>query len=113
MSLAGTFFSDRASMAGKVAVVTGAASGICLEFARRCVVDYGMTCIMGDVGGDALAAAAAELTSAADGGSALAVPTDVRKRDDIEALLAAAQGASSSGCVDAALFNAGVRIHHF
>ena len=111
MSLAGTFFSDRASMAGKVAMVTGAASGIGLEFARRCCADFGMHVVMGDVDGEALERAAAELqlTAAAKGeGSALAVTTDVRKREDIEALLAAARSATPEGCVDAALFNAGV-----
>lgn len=107
MALAGTFFADRGSMEGKVAVVTGAASGIGLEFARRCVADFGMHVVMADIDGEALAREAARL-SGGGGGAATAVTTDVRKRGDIERLLAAAQRAARDGCVSAVLLNAGV-----
>eukprot|EP01046_Picozoa_sp_COSAG06_P044333 COSAG06_NODE_5958_length_3184_cov_1.579903_1_plen_144_part_10 len=113
MALAGAFFADRASMEGKVAVVTGAASGIGLEFARRCAVEYGMHVAMADIDAVELAREAEQLSAsaAASGGSATAVPTDVRLREDIEHLLSVAQslgGEAGAGCVDAALFNAGV-----
>jgi len=113
MALAGAFFADRASMEGKVAVVTGAASGIGLEFATRCAVEYGMHVAMADIDAVELAREAEQLSAsaAASGGSATAVPTDVRLREDIEHLLSVAQslgGEVGAGCVDAALFNAGV-----
>ena len=79
-----------------------------LEFARRCALDFGMQVFMGDVDAAALSREAGLLAAAADGGGdATAVPTDVRKREDVVRLLEAAQ-AAGYGCVDAALFNAGV-----
>ena len=106
-ALAGAFFAEGVDMEGKVAVVTGAASGIGLEFARRCCTDFGMHVVMADVDAGELAAQAQALTAAGPG-AATAVPTDVRQRPDIEALLAAAQAATPSGCIDAVLLNAGV-----
>jgi NAD(P)-dependent dehydrogenase (short-subunit alcohol dehydrogenase family) len=58
--------------AGKVAVITGGASGIGLATARRFVAE-GARVVIGDVNADALAAAETEL-----GASAAAVPCDVR-----------------------------------
>ena len=101
--LAGTFFADRASMVGKVAVVTGAGSGIGLELARRCALTFGMTVVMGDVDAEALAREAARL-----GPAAVPVVADVRRRADSLRLLEAARRASSSGRVDCAFLNAGV-----
>ena len=69
---------------GKVAVVTGAASGIGLSIARRCARE-GMKVVLADIMPDALAAAEAELKPL--GGNALAVRTDVSKRSDVEQLM--------------------------
>ncbi|MDG2277020.1 MAG: SDR family NAD(P)-dependent oxidoreductase [Pseudomonadales bacterium] len=101
--LAGTFFKTVSSMEGKLAVVTGAASGIGLEFSRRCVLDYGMRVVMADIETEQVKAEAAQL-----GALATAVSTDVRKRSDVEALLAVAQSCAMNGSVDVAFFNAGV-----
>lgn len=106
-TLAGSFFGAAADMAGKVAVVTGSASGIGLEFASRCCSEFNMHVVMADVDATELVARAAELTAAGPG-VATAVPSDVRHRADIEALLAAGQSATPSGCVDVVLLNAGV-----
>jgi NAD(P)-dependent dehydrogenase (short-subunit alcohol dehydrogenase family) len=70
-------------LAGKVAVVTGAASGI-----GRALVDRfaraGMKLVLADVEETALAAAAGELAAA--GAEVLAVPTDVSRAEDVDAL---------------------------
>ena len=68
---------------GKVAVVTGAASGIGRALARRFVAE-GMRVAVADVDSGALGSTAAELRSA--GGDVLVVPTDVtdpRAVDDL------------------------------
>ena len=106
-ALAGAFFADGVDMAGKVAVVTGAASGIGLEFARRCCAVYAMHVVMADVDADELSARAKELTLAGPG-TATAVPTDVRRRAEVATLLSLAKSATISGCIDVVLLNAGV-----
>lgn len=68
---------------GKVAVVTGAASGIGLGLARR-FASEGMKVVLADVEEPALKAAADEL--AADGADVLAVPTDVSDHDAVHGL---------------------------
>src|SRR5262249_13950090 len=65
------------SFAGKVAVVTGAASGIGKALATR-FGDEGMRVVMADVERPVLEAAAAELGERIGAGNVLAVPTDVR-----------------------------------
>ena len=111
--LAGTFFANRSSMEGKVAVVTGAASGIGLEFSKRLVTDYGMTVLMADVDKEALARAWDQLSrntserNTGKSGKAIMFPMNVRKRADFVRLLDLAQQ-QNDGSVDVCLFNAGV-----
>lgn len=68
---------------GKVAVITGAASGIGKSMAERCVQE-GMKVVLADIGEAELAMTEAELKAA--GGMVLALRTDVSKRGDMEAL---------------------------
>ena len=70
----------------KVAVVTGAASGIGFGLARRFASD-GMKVVMADVEEPALKSAADELES--DGAEVLPVVTDVSDHDAVQALAAA------------------------
>ena len=68
---------------GKVAVITGAASGIGRGLAERCASE-GMKVALADVEEASLAKAEGELKAA--GGTVLAVKTDVSKRGDVEEL---------------------------
>jgi len=70
----------------KVAVVTGAASGIGFGFAQRFAAE-GMKVVMADVEEPALKSAADELES--DGAEVLAVVTDVSDHDAVQSLAAA------------------------
>lgn len=88
---------------GKVAVVTGAASGIGLGLARRCVRE-GMRVVLADVEQNALEQAEKEL--AAMGGTVLAVLTDVAKAEQVEAL--ARKTMEAFGAVHLLCNNAGV-----
>lgn len=69
--------------AGKVAVVTGGASGIGLAMARRFAAE-GMKLALADIEEDALAPAAGALR--ADGAEVLAVPTDAGDAASMDAL---------------------------
>lgn len=71
---------------GRTAVITGAASGLGLETARL-AAERGMNVVMADVQGDALEAAAADVSAL--GAAVLSVRTDVRRSSDVEALAAA------------------------
>ena len=82
------------------AVITGAASGIGAGLARE-AVRRGMTVVLADWDGDALAALAQEL-----GDQAHAYPTDVRDPAALEALAEAAF--AQHGGVDLLFNNAGV-----
>jgi len=75
---------DRDRFAGKVAAVTGAASGIGLAITRQLVAE-GASVAAGDVNLEGLDGVAAEL-----GGRCRAVPCDVTKEADIERLTATA-----------------------
>ena len=84
---------------GKVAVVTGGASGIGLATARRFVAE-GARVVIGDLNTDALATVEAELGDAAIGQRA-----DVSDEADVEALVATAE--DRFGAVHLAFANAG------
>ena len=92
---------------GRVAVVTGAASGIGLGLSARFAAE-GMSVVMADVEEPALAKAAAGLAAgaAAAGGAVLPVVTDVSDRAAVDALRDAAL--SAFGAVHVGCNNAGV-----
>ena len=73
---------------GKVAVVTGAASGIGLALARRFLA-AGASVALADVEAGPLADRARELADEHGADRVLGVPTDVREADAVEALAAA------------------------
>ena len=87
----------------KVAVITGAASGIGRAIAERCV-RAGMKVVLADVHEADLNRTETELKSA--GGTVLAVRTDVAKRSDVELL--ARQALDTFGQVHLLFNNAGV-----
>lgn len=87
----------------KVAVVTGAASGIGFALAER-FAHEGMKVVLADVEVDALARAEAELRGR--GATVLAVRTDVRQASEVEAL--AEQTLAAFGRVHVVCNNAGV-----
>lgn len=88
---------------GKVAVITGAASGIGRGIAERCV-SAGMKVVLADVDEAGLSKAETELKSL--GGSVVGVRTDVSKRSDVELL--ARQALDAFGQVHLLFNNAGV-----
>jgi NAD(P)-dependent dehydrogenase (short-subunit alcohol dehydrogenase family) len=88
---------------GRVAVVTGAASGIGQALARR-FAQEGMRVVLADVERDALARARDELL--ATGAEAIGVPTDVTQPDQVQALAEATLDAF--GKVHVVCNNAGV-----
>src|SRR5215467_3438994 len=87
----------------KVAVITGAASGIGRGLAERCV-RAGMKVVLADINEADLAKAGTELKTA--GGTVLAVKTDVSKRSDVELL--ARRALDAFGQVHLLFNNAGV-----
>lgn len=88
---------------GKVAVITGAASGIGRGIAEKCV-RVGMKVVLADIEERALRNTEAELK--AMGGTVLCVRTDVSSRTDVEALACA--GFDTFGNVHLLFNNAGV-----
>ena len=88
---------------GKVAVITGAASGLGLEFANRAAA-LGMQLVLADVDQDGLDKARAEL--AGGGATVLAMQCDVRKGVQVQALADAAM--AQFGAVHLVFNNAGV-----
>lgn len=87
----------------KVAVITGAASGIGRSLAERCVQE-GMKVVLADISADNLARVETELKAA--GATVLSVPTDVTKGEDIETL--AQKTLDAFGAVHLLFNNAGV-----
>lgn len=81
---------EQFSLAGRVAVITGAAGGIGRQAALT-FTQAGADVVIADVGVDGLTETAAMV--AALGGQATVVPTDVSSRDAVEALAAAALAA--------------------
>ena len=88
---------------GKVAVVTGAASGIGLAISQR-LADEGASVVLVDLAGTAVEQAAASLK--ASGALALAVAADVTSRVDVEQYVQAAVAAY--GGIDFFFNNAGI-----
>ena len=79
--------------AGRVAVITGAASGIGLAAAER-LADLGMKVLMADVNAERLEAAVANLSRRSGrAGEVIGLPSDVSKRSDVERLKARAYDA--------------------
>lgn len=88
---------------GKVAVITGAASGIGRALAERCVAE-GMQVVLADI--EAAALAKTEHALRATGAPVLSVVTDVAQAGDMEAL--AQQTLAAFGAVHLLINNAGV-----
>jgi NAD(P)-dependent dehydrogenase (short-subunit alcohol dehydrogenase family) len=91
---------DEGRYAGKVAVVTGGASGLGAAFARL-VVDEGGSIVIADIGGDRAKALAAEL-----GKRAHAVTCDVTKEKQVSNAIDAAM--KKFGRLDGVWANAGI-----
>jgi NAD(P)-dependent dehydrogenase (short-subunit alcohol dehydrogenase family) len=88
---------------GKVAVVTGAASGIGRAIAQRCATE-GMKVVLADVNEGGLSRNKEELE--AQGATVVTVPTDVSRAGDVEAL--ARRTLDAFGSVHLLFNNAGV-----
>jgi NADP-dependent 3-hydroxy acid dehydrogenase YdfG len=91
---------------GKVVVITGASSGLG-EATARLLSERGAAVVLGARRRERLEALAAELTGL--GGKALAVETDVTRRDQVQQLVDAAVDAF--GHIDVMLNNAGLMPH--
>ena len=87
----------------KVVVITGASSGMGAAAARH-LANEGAAVVLGARRAGRIEALAAEITQA--GGRAIAVTTDVTRREDIKALVAAA--VETFGRIDVLINNAGV-----
>jgi NAD(P)-dependent dehydrogenase (short-subunit alcohol dehydrogenase family) len=96
------------NLTGRVAVVTGGASGIGYAMAAR-LAGAGMRLAIADIEEDALDAAAKQLVNG--GADVLAVPTDVSKAESVEALADRVRG--HFGGFHVVCNNAGVGGHGF
>jgi NAD(P)-dependent dehydrogenase (short-subunit alcohol dehydrogenase family) len=91
---------------GRVAVITGAGSGIGLATARRFAA-LGLRVVLADLPGEPLEAAGRSVAAAGNGSEALRVPTDVSRRDDVRRLEAAVL--DRFGAVHVLMNNAGIQ----
>ncbi len=88
---------------GKVVVITGASSGLG-EAAAKMLSQKGAAVVLGARRADRIATLAAELKTR--GGAALALPTDVTDRRQVQSLVDAA--VQEFGCIDVMINNAGL-----
>jgi 3-oxoacyl-[acyl-carrier protein] reductase len=93
----------RASLAGRVAIVTGGARGIGQAIALECAAE-GASVVIADIDGERAADVAARIEAL--GGSALAVRTDVSAADSVAAMAGAALG--RFGRIDVLVNNAAI-----
>jgi 3-oxoacyl-[acyl-carrier protein] reductase len=94
---------EKMEIKGKVAVITGGASGIGLAMSRL-FARKGAKVILSDVNAEGIERAVAEIN--ADHGSAFGIISDVRKEPDAEKLMTTA--VDKFGGLDIAILNAGI-----
>jgi NAD(P)-dependent dehydrogenase (short-subunit alcohol dehydrogenase family) len=94
-------------LAGKVALITGAGSGIGAATARLMAAAGASVAITG-IPADGVIVVAAEIT--ASGGSAVAIQTDVTDPGQVES--AVAQTVGKFGRLDIVVTNAGIQMHN-
>src|SRR5690242_17095593 len=96
------------NLANKIAIVTGAASGIGLAIAKR-YVEEGATVAIADLKEEAAKAAAADLSQMGPG-KAIGLAMDVTSEDQVND--GVAQVVQRFGTVDILVSNAGIQIVH-
>jgi gluconate 5-dehydrogenase len=98
--------SDRFSLEGKVAVVTGAGSGLGEDLALA-LAEAGADLVIGDLDGTLAEAAARRIRRR--GRDGLGVEADVSRPDDVDRMMAATE--DRFGRLDVLVNNAGISIH--
>ena len=93
-------------LAGKIVVITGAASGIGAAVARRFAAEGVAGLVLGDIQQELLTALAAEINASKGAPIAIAVQSDVTREAGVQALAAAAE--KQFGRVDVFFSNAGL-----